>query len=1016
MTTIAKLLIELGLSATQFDEGLGQAEGKANASAAAIGSALQSAGGAVADLGEAMTKAAAVGAAALGAGFLYVTYQATSAQMGVAQLDAVLASTASAFGSAAAAAPQMSAAAASAVQDAVAKHSEALNQIGAKTADETAKVYANLADMSNSYAADEADRQASLADQISTIQDNLQTRLTDLADQHQQRMTDYASAQSDLQSNFADAQADRQQQLAGQIEDIQSNLTERLADLADQHQERMTSINEQIANSNDDFASTQADRQDALQENIANVHEKYADKRTAAERKVAEVQSTEARTAAQAALTALDDQEKAEVSKLDAKAAKAEAKAQKAHDRQIAMLQERLAKEDAAYADQQAKLEAQAAKSEIKLKENYDRQVAKAQESYDKQLAALQKRIARENEAYDKQRARMEADAAKADTKEREAFDKQEKVAKAAYDKQVADQMASLAEIDKNRMADLAKANAEYDKAQAEISKKFTPVELGVAVNIPQIQVAKDVVLALADSLDRLTMFDDDAVLSGENLLLTFTNIGADVFPDTTRAVLDVSQAMGQDLKSSAIQIGKALNDPIAGISALTRVGVTFSSGQKEQIATMMKFGDIAGAQRVILAELKREFGGAAEAAGQTAKGQWTIALNTFNNIAESVGMKLLPSLQKMGVALNNWLSKPETMAAIEKFADDIGKMGEAAAQYFPIVLDGVGKLLTFLANLPDWAKQGIGILLIMFAALGPILIVVGGVISAIGAILIATAVPAFASFALIIGVVVGAIMLVIGVIAAIIIWVGVLRTAWFNAFEGMKLAEQNAVNWISTSIKDWLTNLGNWFSDAWTDIVNTVAGAWDNILATAQAWAPRIQNAIDAMIGQIKQAWSDMQANISKMWNDFWGGIGDAVGGAWENLKTKIGELIQHIKDAFNIDWGSVGDMIVKGIADGFGGAAHWVIAAVQGLGDTIINAIRAILGLPPTGGGAFNNSSNMATNTALPSIPSQPALGSQTSNTTIFNVSGVPLGTTTAGSLSDTVRGLSTLFGGAG
>lgn len=74
-------------------------------------------------------------------------------------------------------------------------------------------------------------------------------------------------------------------------------------------------------------------------------------------------------------------------------------------------------------------------------------------------------------------------------------------------------------------------------------------------------------------------------------MLLTFTNIGGEVFPKATETLLDMATAMSggmtpgaEALTSQAIQLGKALNDPINGITALTRVGVTFTEGQKNMI------------------------------------------------------------------------------------------------------------------------------------------------------------------------------------------------------------------------------------------------------------------------------------------------------------------------------------------------------------------------------------------------------------------------------------------------
>jgi len=148
----------------------------------------------------------------------------------------------------------------------------------------------------------------------------------------------------------------------------------------------------------------------------------------------------------------------------------------------------------------------------------------------------------------------------------------------------------------------------------------------------------------LAGSLANMTNFQDDAIISGENLLLTFTGIGKDVFPRATETMLDMSQALGQDLSSSAVQLGKALNDPINGMTALSRVGVSFTDSQKEMITTMQNANDIAGAQGVILDELAKEFGGSAKALADPA----TQLANAWGEVEEAVGMGLMPVLANL--------------------------------------------------------------------------------------------------------------------------------------------------------------------------------------------------------------------------------------------------------------------------------------------------------------------------------------------------------------------------------
>ena len=162
----------------------------------------------------------------------------------------------------------------------------------------------------------------------------------------------------------------------------------------------------------------------------------------------------------------------------------------------------------------------------------------------------------------------------------------------------------------------------------------------GGAAHVSAAQVGE-----LATSISNKTGIDDDAVRSSENLLLTFTNVrnetgkGNDVFNQATVAIQDMSVALGQDAKSSTIQLGKALNDPIKGLTALRRVGVAFTEQQQDQIKTLVKSGDTLTAQKIILGELQKEFGGAAAAAADPIDKLRA----SFNNLEQEVGGQLLP-------------------------------------------------------------------------------------------------------------------------------------------------------------------------------------------------------------------------------------------------------------------------------------------------------------------------------------------------------------------------------------
>jgi hypothetical protein len=155
----------------------------------------------------------------------------------------------------------------------------------------------------------------------------------------------------------------------------------------------------------------------------------------------------------------------------------------------------------------------------------------------------------------------------------------------------------------------------------------------------------------LSTKLSQQTGIDDELIQSGENVLLTFKGIrneagaGNDVFTRATKIALDMSTALGTDLTGANIQLGKALNDPIKGITALTRVGVTFTEQQKDQIKTLVESGDTMGAQKIILKELESEFQGSA-AAQATAGDKLKV---TWGNLEEQLGGALLPAIN--GVA-----------------------------------------------------------------------------------------------------------------------------------------------------------------------------------------------------------------------------------------------------------------------------------------------------------------------------------------------------------------------------
>jgi len=162
----------------------------------------------------------------------------------------------------------------------------------------------------------------------------------------------------------------------------------------------------------------------------------------------------------------------------------------------------------------------------------------------------------------------------------------------------------------------------------------------------------------MAGDLQKVTNFGDEVTISAMAVLATFKEIKGDQFREAIKSAQDMSSVLGTDLQGSVLQLGKALNDPIKGITALSRAGVSFTQEQKDLIKALQESGEIMGAQQVILAELKGEFGGAAEEMADPI----TQAFNNLGDAGERLGLILLPVFTDLAIAMSEALEGAEVI------------------------------------------------------------------------------------------------------------------------------------------------------------------------------------------------------------------------------------------------------------------------------------------------------------------------------------------------------------------
>lgn len=247
----------------------------------------------------------------------------------------------------------------------------------------------------------------------------------------------------------------------------------------------------------------------------------------------------------------------------------------------------------------------------------------------------------------------------------------------------------------------------------------------GGAANVTAQQVGD-----LAGNISDLTGADDELIQSSANLLLTFTNIknvageGNDIFSQATALSLDMATALGTDASGAAIQLGKALNDPIKGITALSKSGVSFTEEQKEQIRVLQESGDTLGAQKIILGELSKEFAGAA-AAASTPLDHLKVQ---FGNLQEALGAKLIPIVdaaatwigERLPVAVDAITGKAQELA--DGFNQNILPALQSVADFASgTVLPKLTELFGFFSEhqlvVPAFAAVVVGVLVPAFTA-----------------------------------------------------------------------------------------------------------------------------------------------------------------------------------------------------------------------------------------------------------------------------------------------------------
>jgi hypothetical protein len=308
----------------------------------------------------------------------------------------------------------------------------------------------------------------------------------------------------------------------------------------------------------------------------------------------------------------------------------------------------------------------------------------------------------------------------------------------------------------------------EQEKALAKVRSGLISTNNAVGISFEELQKQ-------ASALQEKSLFGDEEILGkATSTLITFTQITGDSFSQAQQAVVNLAAKMDGDLQGAAVMVGKALNDPVANLSALGRSGIQFNDIQKQTIKRLAQSGRMAEAQAIILKELETQFGGTAE------------------------------EIAKMGAGPLKSL-----MMAIGDSSEEIGKL---QFEMLRPLIETVKELNKKFTELSPGVKKLIAGAILLATVLGPVLL-------------------GLAAIAFIAGMVSAPLLIIVAAVGAVVaagLW---MWSEWDNIIGGMKALVADIGEWIR-----WDDIVGGFkllvadLKTIWDDFAGWFLGVWDKL------------------------------------------------------------------------------------------------------------------------------------------------------------------------------------------
>lgn len=392
---------------------------------------------------------------------------------------------------------------------------------------------------------------------------------------------------------------------------------------------------------------------------------------------------------------------------------------------------------------------------------------------------------------------------------------------------------------------------------------------------------------------------DDEQILAVQAKLATFENViknatgSSEIFERATKAAFDLAAAGFGEGTQNAVQLGKALQDPIKGMTALARSGVTFTAVEKAKIAAMVQSGKLFEAQQYLLAAVEKQVGGVAAATANDSD-KITIALG---EIREAVGVFLLPTLNK----LTNFLTGT-AIPAFDKLTKEHGPLIEkallavAAFAGLSLAVSAGAFIFGAFMKVLSFGATTIGYVIKAFQFLGV-------AIRAVTMFMISNPIVA----------------IIVGIAAAallIYVYWDEIKAFFIRLWDNVKIIFAKTWEWLKNLFlnytphgliyKNW-DKITAWFAGLWEKVKAIFFATWDWIKNLFLNYTPHglIIQHWGKIVDWFGELWNDVKTIFSG-WVDWVLGLGNEfrnaganiINSLWEGMKSMANKPVEAMKE----------------------------------------------------------------------------------------------------------------------